>query len=188
MKLLKYRRLILACFCLGAIGLFASCHQFSITLEPAVSKVADNSEYLAAISDQNNAIADVTESSIPKPTNLLNYHPSLKNNGKQGKLRASNQTNQPVRLALLSRHRSPTKSANNKSNLPAHWDFAPQEGSEKGMILSLPQGKLSLEKGDVVVGFAQDGSRRYWGPYVVGESQYPIWNPDTKEWQLILAP
>jgi hypothetical protein len=36
------------------------------------------------------------------------------------------------------------------------------------------------------VAFAQDGSRRYWGPYVVGETSSPEWNPQTQEWQLVL--
>ncbi|AUB41165.1 hypothetical protein COO91_07210 [Nostoc flagelliforme CCNUN1] len=108
----------------------------------------------------------------------------------QGTLRMSNQTNQPVRLALLARQPiakgSGTKQAN--YDVPAHWDFAPQEGSEKGLILSLPQNNLKLEKGDILVAFAQDGSRRYWGPYVVGETQLPKWNSQNREWQLVLSP
>ncbi|MFS0519121.1 hypothetical protein ACEYW6_31105 [Nostoc sp. UIC 10607] len=108
----------------------------------------------------------------------------------QGTLRMSNQTNQPVRLALLARQSvakgSSTKQANH--DVPAHWDFAPQEGSEKGLILSLPQNNLKLEKGDILVAFAQDGSRRYWGPYVVGETQLPKWNSQNREWQLVLSP
>ncbi len=102
----------------------------------------------------------------------------------------SNQTNQPVRLALLSRRslKKGSSSGQTKDAVPAHWDFAPQEGSEKGMILALPNGKLELETGDILVAFAQDGSRRYWGPYVVGETFLPSWNSQNKEWQLILSP
>ena len=101
----------------------------------------------------------------------------------------SNQTDQPVRLALLAR-RSQVKSATSKQtnyDVPAHWDFAPQEGTQNGLLLSLPNGNLKLEKGDILVAFAQDGSRRYWGPYVVGETPVPAWNPEKKEWQLILS-
>jgi hypothetical protein len=106
----------------------------------------------------------------------------------QGTLRMSNQTNQPVRLALLSR-RSLGKGSSGqiKDAVPAHWDFAPKEGNDKGLILALPNGKLELEKGDILVAFAQDGSRRYWGPYVVGETSSPSWNSQNKEWQLILS-
>jgi hypothetical protein len=108
----------------------------------------------------------------------------------QGSLRMSNQTNQPVRLALLARQSGAKSSASKQSNydVPAHWDFAPQEGTEKGLILSLPQGDLKLEKGDILVAFAQDGSRQYWGPYVVGETPSPKWNSQKKEWQLVLNP
>jgi hypothetical protein len=56
------------------------------------------------------------------------------------------------------------------------------------LILSLPQGNLKLKQGDILVAFAQDGSRRYWGPYVVGETTAPILNRKTSEWQLILQP
>ncbi len=124
-----------------------------------------------------------------------NTHPVLANRDKsasktkdQGSLRMSNQTNQPVRLALLARQ-SVTKGSSTKQtnyDVPAHWDFAPQEGSDKGLILSLPQNNLKIEKGDILVAFAQDGSRRYWGPYVVGETQLPKWNSQNREWQLVL--
>lgn len=101
-----------------------------------------------------------------------------------GALRLSNQTTQPVRVALLAR-----KSADGQPNYlkPAHWDFAPGEGSRQGLILSLPDGDLKLKKGDILVAFAQDGSRRYWGPYVVGETTLPVRNSKS-EWQLILKP
>lgn len=105
-----------------------------------------------------------------------------------GALRMSNQTDQPVRVALLAR-RSATASVGQPTySDPAHWDFAPGEGSAKGLILSLPEGNLKLKKGDILVAFAQDGSRRYWGPYVVGETASPVWNRQPAEWQLILQP
>jgi hypothetical protein len=85
-------------------------------------------------------------------------------------------------------HYSAKPSANSPYAEPAHWDFAPGEGSRQGLILSLPNGNLKLKQGDILVAFAQDGSRRYWGPYVVGETAAPIWNSKVSEWQLILQP
>nr|WP_290223053.1 hypothetical protein [Trichocoleus desertorum] len=113
-----------------------------------------------------------------------------------GGLRVSNPTDHPVRVALLAQQPS-TNSAQaslaptGKAPVygqPAHWDFAPGEGSTQGLVLSLPEGNLQLKKGDVLVAFAQDGSRRYWGPYVIGETNQPLWNDQSSEWQLNLQP
>lgn len=90
----------------------------------------------------------------------------------------SNQTDVPVRVALLARGPGAVE--------PAHWDFAPQEGSKEGLILSLPAGNFKLKKGDILVAFAQDGSGYYWGPYVVGESDAPVWDKKLSQWQLTL--
>ncbi len=100
---------------------------------------------------------------------------------RQGPLRVTNQTEYPLRLALLT-YQPPTTSYGE----PAHWDFAPGEGGSQGVTLSLPGGDLQLKKGDILVAFAQDGSRRYWGPYVVGETPLPVWNAQVSEWQLVL--
>lgn len=109
----------------------------------------------------------------------------------QGSLRVSNRTDHPIRVALLAQQdladTSPTSSASAYEE-PVHWDFAPQEGSTSGLILSLPEQRLQLQPGDVLVAFAQDGSRRYWGPYVVGETPSPTWQAAVAEWQLILTP
>jgi hypothetical protein len=86
-------------------------------------------------------------------------------------------------VALLSK-----RQAEKSYRKPAHWDFAPGEGGGKGLMLSLPDGKLQVQKGDILVVFAQDGSRRYWGPYVAGETASPAWNRTAREWQLILQP
>ena len=104
-----------------------------------------------------------------------------------GSLRVSNQSDRPLRVALLV---SAPKSATSKPKYgePVHWDFAPGEGGSQGLIVSLPEGNLKLKKGDILVAFAQDGSRRYWGPFVVGETDTPVLNPKTSEWQLILQP
>lgn len=104
--------------------------------------------------------------------------PTAKVAGVPGALILSNQTDLPVRVALLARGKQAVE--------PAHWDFAPMEGSTEGLVLSLPEGNFKLEKGDILVAFAQDGSGQYWGPYVVGESDAPIWDAKLSRWQLTL--
>jgi len=111
----------------------------------------------------------------------------------QGSIRVKNQTEYPIRVALLHQkviRSTPVSPGANPLvyTEPVHWDFAPYEGSTRGLILSLPEGKLALREGDVIVAFAQDGSRRYWGPYVVGKTEAPIWERATSEWQLVLDP
>lgn len=107
---------------------------------------------------------------------------------RQGALRISNRSEHSLRVALL--FKSP-KATNPKASppyeAPAHWDFAPGEGGQQGLIVSLPDRRINLKKGDVLVAFAQDGSQRYWGPYVVSETPTPLWNAQKTEWELILA-
>ncbi len=106
-------------------------------------------------------------------------------------LRVSNQTEYPVRVALLPQKPGTAKAiaaSPNRYQQPVHWDFAPGEGKIKGLKLSLPDGTLQLQPGDVLMAFAQDGSRRYWGPYVVGQTPLPTWNSTTQEWLLNLQP
>jgi len=95
-------------------------------------------------------------------------------------------------VALLAQHSqtdpAPADPSASPYDEPIHWDFAPQEGSTSGLILSLPEQTLQLQPGDILVAFAQDGSRRYWGPYVVGETPAPRWQASEAEWQLILTP
>ncbi len=108
----------------------------------------------------------------------------------QGLLRVGNPTDHPVRVALLKKLGAKDAANQNQAGYesPAHWDFDPGEGSEKGLLLSLPNRQIKLKKGDILVAFAQDGSRRYWGPYVVGETAIPAWTPKAAEWQLTLQP
>ena len=123
--------------------------------------------------------------SIPIPPEPLEEaNSSIPLNAKAiGSLRVSNRSEHPVRVALLSK-----RQAQKSYGKPAHWDFAPGEGGGKGLMLSLPEGKLQVKQGDILVVFAQDGSRRYWGPYVAGETASPTWNRTAGEWQLILQP
>lgn len=105
--------------------------------------------------------------------------------GAIGSLRVSNQTKHPIRVVLLSQA---AKGESTPYAQPAHWDFAPEEGREKGLPLSLPGEKLELQPGDILVAFAQDGSQRYWGPYVVGKTKAPGWKAQGAEWRLVLRP
>lgn len=106
---------------------------------------------------------------------------------REGRLRISNPTEYPVRVALLPQAPSPAGTAPYEP--PAHWDFDPTEGYTTGLLVGLPnQTRLQVKSGDVLVAFALDGSRRYWGPYVVGATEIPNWEPKGGEWQLILQP
>lgn len=100
-------------------------------------------------------------------------------------LRVSNQSTYPVRVVLLQRH---SESNSQQYREPVHWDFAPSEGSQAGLILSLPDGNLRLQQGDILMAFALDGSRRYWGPYSVGETAAPAQSSQSGEWNLTLRP
>ncbi|MEB3357010.1 MAG: hypothetical protein VKK04_09805 [Synechococcales bacterium] len=130
---------------------------------------------------------DATETSVPA-------------NDQRGTLRVSNQTLHPIRVALLPQLGMATDEngtgaiASDLVGLPlpdayrepVHWDFAPNEGEVSGLILSLPDGGLEVQTGDIIAAFAEDGSRRYWGPYVVGVTPLPTWNGETAEWELPL--
>ncbi|MBD2487870.1 hypothetical protein [Aulosira sp. FACHB-615] len=208
MKSQVYRKAAVTACCLGLLGLLMGCLDLSVSFETTNPDTSDTASTNTPQSnkDAELPILDATTTSTNVSNNttipinqvepststvqaiLVNRPNGAGNTKNQGTLRMSNQTDQPVRLALLARQlkgKSPTTS---QTDIPAHWDFAPQEGSSKGLLLSLPNGNLKLEKGDILVAFAQDGSRRYWGPYVVGESSLPTWNAETKEWLLVLSP
>jgi len=99
--------------------------------------------------------------------------------GEAAPFRVGNRSNHPVRVVILKRR---------GNGDPAHWDFAPGEGGSEGLLLSLEEDPLVLQPGDVVVSFALDGSRRYWGPNIVGESVAPFWDPVRRIWSMILQP
>ena len=159
--------------CLGLTVSFDSQPSDSISQAPEKSPLLENDTATPSPQFQQVEPKTISDRTLEK--------------SKFGNLRISNKTYQPIRLALLLRH-SPSSPSGKKGLIPAHWDFAPQEGSQGGLILSLPDGSLKLEKGDILVAFAQDGSRRYWGPYIVGETSAPLWDPKTAEWQLTLVP
>lgn len=183
-----YPAVVVACL-LSFIGLALVWLQFTIAIEPIgpdtsslpktmPPKPQTESGGLSTDSKTTQLAEQNTLPSTPEPTGRK---------GGQGALRISNQTDQSVRVALLAQ-RSTATGGQPAFATPVHWDFAPGEGSRQGLILSLPKGNLKLRKGDILVAFAQDGSRRYWGPYVVGETPMPTWNQRTSEWQMVLPP
>jgi hypothetical protein len=210
MKSSVYRNVGVTACCLGLFVALVGCFGVSVSFEstnpdtssqvPTETQEGETTPSIPVSPEKG--ISSSLSTPVTTPTNQVehsskeNTYPVLAKRDKsasiannQGTLRMSNQTNQPVRLALLARQ-SVAKGSSTKQthyDMPAHWDFAPQEGSEKGLILSLPENNLKLEKGDILVAFAQDGSRRYWGPYVVGETQLPKWNSQNREWQLVLS-
>ncbi|PZD74832.1 hypothetical protein C1752_00689 [Acaryochloris thomasi RCC1774] len=123
---------------------------------------------------------DVTPPPAPRPSIATQPLPE-KSAAVLNQLRVSNRSIYPIRVVLL-----PRKSIANDKRF--HWDFAPAEGNQEGLVLSRPTGQLQLQDGDVLTAFALDGSRRYWGPYVVGQTKLPTQESPTSEWQLILTP
>ncbi|MBC6430455.1 hypothetical protein FM036_06260 [Nostoc sp. HG1] len=208
MKSSVYRNVGITASCLGLLIALVGYFGVSVSFESTnpdtssqlptettqweTSSVLPEKGISASLSTPVNTPTNKVEHSIKEKTYpvLAERDKSASKGNNQGTLRMSNQTNQPVRLALLARQSVAKGSGSKQTNydVPAHWDFAPQEGSDKGLILSLPQNNLKLEKGDILVAFAEDGSRRYWGPYVVGETQLPKWNSQNREWQLVLSP
>ena len=188
----QYRNLMIVFLALGLIGIIAAWLNVSISFESTnpetISKVTENTPFRVTNTENGEETNSNSTPIQPVESNLSDQVNSDTKTKVPGLLRVSNKTTQPVRLVLLARQLS-QKSANInkiKSTPPAHWDFAPEEGSERGLVLSLPQANLRLEKGDILTAFAQDGSRRYWGPYVVGETSSPQWQPQRQEWQLVL--
>ncbi|YAF95124.1 MAG: hypothetical protein AB3A66_21490 [Nodularia sp. CChRGM 3473] len=206
MKSSVYRNTVVTACALGLLGLLMGCWEMSVSFESTnphtSSPISQDTSQLDVTSASPVPDETVTSTSTSSPattptnqvgssTHILAERQNPAADAKnQGTLRMSNQTDQPVRLALLPRQPLEKDSSNKPTNydIPAHWDFDPQEGSEKGLLLSLPHGNLKLEKGDIIVAFAQDGSRRYWGPYVVGETSLPKWNTQNREWLLVLTP
>lgn len=163
---------------LGCVGLILLWLNLNISISTETESPPTQSSP-RNLSSPPSAVTSTASNSVKKDTKTISSAPT----GSQGGLRMSNQTDQPVRVALLPKQSTATKTTYGK---PAHWDFAPQEGSTKGLILSLPKGNFKLKQGDILVAFAQDGSGRYWGPYVVGTTSAPVWDQKTAQWQLTL--
>lgn len=182
------------------VGVLLVWQQFSITIEPieAETSVLPQTKTVEVLKSDSSLTSAI--STVPKPTSksieLVKQKtssvstPQLTANAaaSPGALRIINQTDHPLRVALLAQQTANASTSTGSTYVqePVHWDFAPGEGSSQGLLLSLPAGELKLKKGDILVAFAQDGSRLYWGPYVVGQTNAPIWNRQNSEWQMIL--
>ncbi len=179
---LKIYPVAIALLLLGSLILLLGRYQIEVSVEPPPSAVSPPPDP----SPTPNPSVPSPQPFSPPPVAAI-----------PGQLRVSNQTSHPVRIALLAK-------TEQSYNQPVHWDFAPQEGGSQGLILSLPETcvetsdnpcqtgtqirKIQLGKGDILVAFAQDGSRQYWGPFVVGETTTPLWRSAAQEWLLILKP
>jgi hypothetical protein len=164
--------LILAALVGGSVAFVLSQLQFSAWIEDPA-----NLESVPPVIETNPTARPTAPAS---PSVAASPIAPLKNG-----LRVSNQSAYALRLVLLS-HRPSKQAGSQYGARPAHWDFDPHEGSQRGLLLSLPKQKLTLETGDILVAFALDGSRQYWGPYVVGETADPLQSKGSQEWQLIL--
>lgn len=198
MNILKLHPVVLATIVFSVAGVVLLLTRFSIEVEPELvpSPVGVLTPLPSPIATP--AVPSPTAPAVPSPiappaiaTSPTPESPPVS----VGRLRVSNQTNHPIRVALLYSVDSNSAEAaaplDTESDFkePVHWDFAPLEGSENGLLLSLPSGQnVRLQSGDVLVAFAQDGSQRYWGPYVIGKTQVPKWNSGTTEWELVLQP
>lgn len=157
--------------------------------DPSLSQIS--------LAETDQALISEVEADLPNPApatqipvaaqSLPRKLDAAKLAAQQGLLRISNLTDYPVRVALLGRKSGKVKPSD-RFKLPAHWDFSPQEGGLKGLVVSLPNQAVEVKPGDVLVAFSEDGSRRYWGPYIIGETAFPSWSKQMGEWQLTLQP
>ncbi|NET38066.1 MAG: hypothetical protein F6K19_39725 [Cyanothece sp. SIO1E1] len=208
---LKVYAVVIGGLCLAIAALLIGRFEIEVAVEPTATNPlapeaasptelprTDNSTSApAAQSIPNVEPSSTTSPAIPAPNPAASNSPAASSNAASdsGKLRVSNQTNHPIRIALLTQRPesgliTPSTSPADTQSLydqPAHWDFAPAEGSRNGLLLSLPDLNLQLKTGDVLMAFAQDGSRLYWGPYVVGKTSLPTWNPQSSEWLLVIG-
>lgn len=166
--------LLLAALLGGTVAFVLSQLQFSLWIEPITSK--DSTPPVIEVAPDSKPQASV----LPSPAMDT---PKAVANG----LRVRNISPHAIRVVLLSQQSNQGTQTANPYRPPVHWDFAPNEGSKVGLLLSLPEGNLTLSTGDVLVAFALDGSRRYWGPYVVGETR-GLTQSAASEWQLVLTP
>ncbi len=127
---------------------------------------------------------EITKVDVPPlPTTFT--RPNLNDGESIGSLRVGNRTDRAVRVVLLSRISSLNEW---KAIEPLNWDFAPNEGGKEGLLLSLPNYKVAISRGDVIFAFATDGSRTYWGPNIVGETDAPFWDTQNQQWSMVLQP
>ncbi|OIP74286.1 MAG: hypothetical protein AUK48_09550 [Oscillatoriales cyanobacterium CG2_30_44_21] len=138
-------------------------------------------------SNSNREVSDNSEAAkvIIPPLPATFTRPNLNDGENIGSLRVGNRSDRSVRIVLFSRISSQNAW---QAIEPLNWDFAPNEGGKEGLLLSLPNYKVAIGKGDVIFAFATDGSRTYWGPNIVGETDAPFWDNQNKEWSMVLQP
>ncbi|BAC91690.1 hypothetical protein [Gloeobacter violaceus] len=98
---------------------------------------------------------------------------------RNGEVRVGNKTPYPVRVVV-------TKADGSLEG--AFWDFAPGEGGTEGIRLALADRPIVLGEGDVITIFTVDGSRRYWGPSIIGRTNAPFWDAKRRLWTTVLRP
>jgi len=175
--------MVLAAVIGGSAALFLTQLYFSVWIEPSITaeKAPPVLEMQPTVPVEmaEDRPEVITEKALPKS---IDPQTDI--------FRISNQTQYPVRVVLRSHlnpnHAVPTDTPHFKE--PVHWDFAPTEGSIEGLKVSVPTGKLQLYQGDVLVAFALDGSQKYWGPYIVGDTHQPTQKKGSAEWHLVIQP
>lgn len=156
--------------CLGILIALTGVSLWQRLIPPPIRDIPENTEASKLIVS-------------PLPTTFI--RPTLNDGENIGNLRVGNRTDRSVRIVLFSRVTSQNAW---KAIEPLNWDFAPNEGGKEGLLLSLPNYKIAIGKGDVIIAFATDGSRTYWGPNIVGETDAPYWDSQNNEWSMVLQP
>jgi hypothetical protein len=175
--------LIIGVFLLGITALGLRFLDVTVWIEPETPDISSIPEISPPEAPKIEKVKQPSPTKAKASPTLPTPETKADHEAGKGSLRVSNPTAHPIRVALLAR-----ESSDQAYSEPAHWDFSPLEGRTQGLLLSLPQGNLKLKKGDILVAFAQDGSRQYWGPFVVGGTSIPVWNPEKGEWVLNLQP
>jgi hypothetical protein len=174
---------VTATLLLGFLAIALSRYQIDILItpisEPSIEPTSGAESDLPPPPDAQSAVV------VPTPGSPF-WNPNASSAGiaQSGFLRVSNQTQHPIRVVILDQTQAGTSPSKQPS--PAHWDFAPAEGQVQGLMLSLPSGNVTLHPGDIIMAYAQDGASLDWGPYIIGQTQQPVWNSRVKEWQFIL--
>ena len=165
--------LVLAALGGGLVVLLLSQFRFSMWIEPSIPK--DGTPPVIEVApDEVETSPVASPSTVPQPP-LVDG------------LRVRNLSPYPVRVVLMTQQAAQNKTSSSPYRAPVHWDFDPHEGSNTGLLLSLPEGNFTLNRGDVLVAFALDGSRHYWGPYIVGKTK-GLSRSAASEWQFVIKP
>jgi len=64
------------------------------------------------------------------------------------------------------------------------WTLAPRQGQSEGQALT----NLAVAEGDLLLILATDGSRRYWGPNILGFTPAPFWDGKRRIWSTLVRP